>query len=161
MDEIVSVQFTDDRSIVAVDAIGHIGIWRPHGQTFKFARDFWTTDGLTAASVSQNGEALALGDGWGKIHIYSVSSEKKISSLHAHVGGIHGLAWDIAGSRLASAGADASAGVCSLKGLPPLISPHGKLAPRVLLLQNIPGLGLFAARSSLGSVGLFSWRDGE
>lgn len=33
MDEIVSVQFTDDRSIVAVDAIGHIGIWRPHGQT--------------------------------------------------------------------------------------------------------------------------------
>lgn len=32
----------------------------------KFARDFWTTDGLTAASVSQNGEALALGDGWGE-----------------------------------------------------------------------------------------------
>lgn len=31
----------------------------------------------------------------------------------------------------------------------------------MLLLQNIPGLGLFAARSSLGSAGLFSWRDGE
>lgn len=161
MDEIVSVQFTADRSIVAVDAVGHIGIWRPHGQTFKLARDFWTTDGLTAASVSQNGEVLALGDGWGKIHIYSVSSGKKVSSLRAHVGMIHGLAWDIAGSRLASAGADGSAGVWSFKGLSPLISPRGKLAPRVLLLQDIPGLGLFAARSSLGSAGLFSWSDGE
>jgi WD40 repeat protein len=155
LSEVLAVRFAGDR-LIAVGDTGQVAVWKHAGPSFGLDQSFKATDFLTAVAIRPDGKTVALGDGRGKLHLYSVSSHERTSSFQAHTGAVNGLAWDQQGNRLVSAGADGAADIWDFAQSSPFSSPRGRVEPNVIALRAVNG-SLFAGRSSVGSAGVWQW----
>jgi WD40 repeat protein len=159
LSEVLAVRFAGDR-LIAVGDTGEVAVWKRAGPSFGLDQSFKGTDFLTAGAIRPDGKAIALGDGRGKLHLYSVSAHNRTSSFQAHTGAVNGLAWDQQGNRLVSTGADGAADIWDFGQSSPFSSPRGRVEPNVIALRAANG-SLFAGRSSVGSAGVWQWRGAD
>ena len=159
LSEVLAVRFAGDR-LIAVGDTGKTAIWKRAGRSFELDDSFKATDFLTAVAIRPDGKAIALGDGRGKVFLYSVSTHEQTNSFQAHTGAVNGLAWDRQGTRLVSTGSDGTADIWDFAQPSPLSSPRGRIEPNVIALSAANG-NLIAGRSSVGSAGVWQWNGGH
>lgn len=58
------------------------------------------------ASWSANGENIAFGNSWGRVHIWDVRSGERLESIQCHDGAINSLSWSSRGQRLLTGSSD-------------------------------------------------------